>query len=148
MQSALQKHVDSSISKTVNVPENISFEAFRDVYAEAWDLGLKGCTTYRPNDVTGSVLSQAPQEGETQTALPLSAPPAPAGERADASVVYMRQPLDRETVLPGFTYKLKWGDSDHAIYITINDIIEDGAAARSRFSSTPRTWSTMPGPWR
>jgi ribonucleoside-diphosphate reductase alpha chain len=126
MQSALQKHVDSSISKTVNVPENISFEAFRDVYAEAWDLGLKGCTTYRPNDVTGSVLSQAPQEGETQTALPLSAPPAPAGERADASVVYMRQPLDRETVLPGFTYKLKWGDSDHAIYITINDIIEDG----------------------
>ena len=126
MQSALQKHVDSSISKTVNVPENISFEAFRNVYAEAWDMGLKGCTTYRPNDVTGSVLSETQHEGEAQTALPLSAPPALTGEQADASVVYMRQPLDRETVLPGFTYKLKWGDSDHAIYITINDIIEDG----------------------
>ncbi len=126
MQSALQKHVDSSISKTVNVPENISFEAFRNVYAEAWDMGFKGCTTYRPNDVTGSVLSETQHEGEAQTALPLSAPPALTGEQADASVVYMRQPLDRETVLPGFTYKLKWGDSDHAIYITINDIIEDG----------------------
>jgi ribonucleoside-diphosphate reductase alpha chain len=131
MQSALQKHVDSSISKTVNVPEDISFEAFRNVYAEAWDMGLKGCTTYRPNAVTGSVLSNASAvdeatTSESQAALPLSAPPAPASDRADASVIYMRQPLDREPVLPGFTYKLKWGDSDHAIYITLNDIVEDG----------------------
>ena len=38
----------------------------------------------------------------------------------------MRQPLERTPVLPGFTYKLKWPDSDHAIYITINDIEEQG----------------------
>ena len=130
MQAALQAHVDSSISKTVNCPEDISFEAFRDVYMQAWDLGLKGCTTYRPNAVTGSVLSDvsSPASGgeESQSALPLEAPPAPAPADGDASVVYMRQPLDRDPVLPGFTYKLKWGDSDHAIYITINDIIEDG----------------------
>ena len=59
MQAALQPHVDSSISKTINLPEDISFEAFRDVYARAFALGLKGCTTYRPNDVTGAVLAGA-----------------------------------------------------------------------------------------
>jgi ribonucleoside-diphosphate reductase alpha chain len=57
MQAAVQQHVDSAISKTVNLPRDISFDEFRDVYLEAWRMGLKGCTTYRPNPVTGSVLS-------------------------------------------------------------------------------------------
>ncbi|WP_416349402.1 adenosylcobalamin-dependent ribonucleoside-diphosphate reductase [Pararhodobacter sp.] len=57
MQAAAQKWVDSSISKTINCPEDISFEAFKDVYLAAWDMGCKGCTTYRPNAVTGSVLT-------------------------------------------------------------------------------------------
>ena len=57
MQAAAQEWVDSSISKTINVPEDISFEAFKDVYMEAYETGCKGCTTYRPNAVTGSVLS-------------------------------------------------------------------------------------------
>ena len=57
MQAAAQKWVDSSISKTINCPEDISFENFKEVYMAAWDSGCKGCTTYRPNDVTGSVLS-------------------------------------------------------------------------------------------
>lgn len=60
MQAAAQKWVDSSISKTINCPEDISFEAFKDVYMQAYDMGCKGCTTYRPNDVTGSVLSVEP----------------------------------------------------------------------------------------
>src|SRR3546814_18450073 len=41
-------------------------------------------------------------------------------------VVYMTQPLDRPEALPGNTYKIKWPESDHAIYITINDVIQDG----------------------
>ncbi|MBZ0122411.1 MAG: adenosylcobalamin-dependent ribonucleoside-diphosphate reductase, partial [Roseovarius sp.] len=57
MQAAAQKWVDSSISKTINVPADIGFEAFKDVYWQAWESGCKGCTTYRPNDVTGAVLS-------------------------------------------------------------------------------------------
>ena len=57
MQAAAQKWVDSSISKTINCPEDIGFEAFKDVYMAAWDQGCKGCTTYRPNAVTGSVLT-------------------------------------------------------------------------------------------
>ncbi len=107
MQAAVQRHVDSSISKTINVPASLSFEDFKAVYEEAYDLGLKGCTTFRPNDVTGSVLSVEP---------------APRG----GEVVYMKQPLARHEVLPGFTYKLKWPESDHAIYITVNDIFEGG----------------------
>ena len=50
--------------------------------------------------------------------------------------------------LLGHTYKMKWPDSDHALYITINDIEQDGGGGRSRSSSTPRTWSITPGRWR
>ena len=57
MQAAAQKWVDSSISKTINCPVDISFDDFKEVYMAAWDHGCKGCTTYRPNDVTGSVLT-------------------------------------------------------------------------------------------
>jgi ribonucleoside-diphosphate reductase alpha chain len=67
MQAAAQKWVDSSISKTVNCPEDISFDDFKAVYMEAWQTGCKGCTTYRPNDVTGSVLSVVTQEREEDT---------------------------------------------------------------------------------
>ncbi|MEN8840622.1 MAG: adenosylcobalamin-dependent ribonucleoside-diphosphate reductase [Octadecabacter sp.] len=57
MQAAAQKWVDSGISKTVNCPEDIAFDAFKTIYRAAYDAGCKGCTTYRPNNVTGSVLS-------------------------------------------------------------------------------------------
>lgn len=57
MQAALQPYVDNAISKTINVPEELGFEAFCSLYEEAYALGLKGCTTFRPNPVTGSVLT-------------------------------------------------------------------------------------------
>jgi ribonucleoside-diphosphate reductase alpha chain len=56
MQAALQPYVDNSISKTINVPESYAFADFQRVYDLAYDLGLKGCTTFRPNPVTGAVL--------------------------------------------------------------------------------------------
>lgn len=72
MQAALQSHVDSSISKTINCPEDLSFEAFEGVYSQAYDLGLKGCTAYRPNNVTGAVLvsSQSDSVGNGPGAVP------------------------------------------------------------------------------
>jgi ribonucleoside-diphosphate reductase alpha chain len=119
MQAVAQKYIDSSISKTINCPEDLPFEAFKDVYTQAYDLGCKGCTTYRPNDVTGSVLSVKKPEPKVE---PRPDPkPDPAG-----AVVYMTQPLDRPDVLPGQTYKVRWPESDHALYITLNDIIQDG----------------------
>ncbi|MDP0925784.1 adenosylcobalamin-dependent ribonucleoside-diphosphate reductase [Paracoccus onubensis] len=114
MQAAAQEWVDSSISKTINCPEDISFEDFKDVYLAAWDLGCKGCTTYRPNDVTGSVLSVSEKTE--------AAPEADQG----ADVVYLTEPLDRPSALEGSTYKLKWPGSEHAIYITVNDIVQGG----------------------
>ncbi len=125
MQAAVQKYVDSSISKTINVPEDISFEAFKDVYMQAWESGCKGCTTYRPNDITGSVLETAKEDPEPQ--LPLEEPQARHADEYEAGgVVYMTRPLDRPEALPGKTYKIKWPDSDHAMYITLNDVIQDG----------------------
>jgi len=128
MQAAIQPHIDSSISKTINCPPDLSFEAFKAVYLEAYERGLKGCTTFRPNAVTGSVLSmtEAPKTEPVQAALPLEAVRDPVLLRDSGEIVYMKQPLARYEVLPGFTYKLKWADSDHAIYITINDILQDG----------------------
>ena len=118
MQAAAQKWVDSSISKTINVPQDISFEAFKDVYLQAYETGCKGCTTYRPNDVTGSVLSVSEAEAKPDGAT--------AREASTGEVVYISEPLERPQTLEGNTYKLKWPDSPHAIYITINDVVLSG----------------------
>lgn len=168
MQAALQRHVDGAISKTINVPVDMSFADFEAVYLEADALGLKGCTTYRPSAVRGAVLEPEASAGKSSTAeqdLLISGPAAPAGASgamhvvqgtAEArpsteqvnhppivgtpasqsaggaagggvavvtgDVVYMSKPLEREAALSGFTYKLKWPASDHAIYVTLNDI--------------------------
>ena len=123
MQAAAQEWIDSSISKTINVPEDIDFEAFKNVYMQAYETGCKGCTTYRPNDVTGSVLSVAEDKPAAPEVVSKNddAPAMPHGD-----VVYIAEPLDRPQALEGSTYKLKWPDSEHAIYITINDIIHGG----------------------
>jgi ribonucleoside-diphosphate reductase alpha chain len=147
MQAAVQKFVDSSVSKTINLPADITFEAFRDVYLQAYELECKGCTTYRPNPVTGAVLetraAAADTAGEAAQAValtttdfedeapvPEAAPPPVRGDAEAAleqgDVVYMTQPLARPEALPGRTYKLRWPESDHAIYITINDVMQDG----------------------
>ena len=120
MQAAAQKWIDSSISKTINCPEDISFDDFKDVYMQAWDLGCKGCTTYRPNDVTGSVLSVSSEKTDKAPA------DSPDQVSEGGEIVYMSDPLDRPAELEGNTYKVKWPDSEHALYITINDIVLNG----------------------
>ena len=189
MQAAAQKWVDSSSSKTINCPEDISFDAFKDVYMAAWDQGCKGCTTYRPNDVTGSVLSVSAEKlsnfgdrlkqarknsgltqaelaktvdvretaislvengkqeklsniekvaealnvspgwllfGESETAPEMITTADAKPLQPDGEVIYMSEPLDRPSELEGNTYKVKWPDSEHALYITINDIVLSG----------------------
>jgi ribonucleoside-diphosphate reductase alpha chain len=193
MQAAAQKWVDSSISKTINCPEDIGFDEFNDVYMAAWDQGCKGCTTYRPNAVTGSVLTVAEEKPEVSATagdrlrqlrthkgytlddvakkVGFSGPHVSGLERGEkrlnidslklfaelyevtqgwildgdaavgpevittsedeplrphGDVIYMSEPLDRPSELEGNTYKVKWPDSEHALYITINDIVLGG----------------------
>ncbi|HEY3642462.1 MAG TPA: adenosylcobalamin-dependent ribonucleoside-diphosphate reductase, partial [Xanthobacteraceae bacterium] len=111
MQAAVQRHVDSAISKTVNLPEDMPFEAFQHVYWDAYRSGCKGCTTYRPNPVTGAVLEANRVEA---TAAPPTTIQSPVGL------------LVRSEKLAGATYKLRWPDSEHAFYVTINDVETDG----------------------
>lgn len=193
MQAALQPFVDSAISKTINCPENLTFKDFRDVYEDAYALGVKGCTTYRPNAVTGAVLSasttpktastaeaasangstggelqggtiagassddasvlkadvpavpgMAIAESDAQletksevgreivrdampmTASPVAPPAATPRPVTSTGIFYLSKTLERDDVLEGLTYKIKWPASPHALYVTINDTVRDG----------------------
>ncbi len=96
-------------------------------------MGLKGCTAYRPNAVTGSVLATSqpsrwrrPRPEPARPDAPHAASSGRAAGRARRISSICRKPLERDQVLSGYTYKLKWADSDHAIYVTINDLVQDG----------------------
>jgi ribonucleoside-diphosphate reductase alpha chain len=136
MQAAVQKYIDSSISKTINCPEAITFEAFKNIYSQAYHLGCKGCTTYRPNDITGAVLEIKKDLSDSKSdepELPLENPvvtemPQDLGDSGPVTQLF--QPLDRPDDLQGKTYKLRWPETDHAIYITMNDIIDDQGRIR------------------
>lgn len=108
MQAALQRHVDSAISKTINVPADFPFEDFQEVYLQAYDLGLKGCTTFRPNEHITGVLVRPDKRGTGASAGRVDLPARP-------------------NALTGTTYKIKTPLSPDAFYVTINDICEDGA---------------------
>ena len=83
MVAAVAPYIDTSISKTVNVPADYPYEDFQDLYMQAWKSKLKGLATYRPNSVLGSVLSvdapaATPPTGTPPTdgAAPLPVQPA------------------------------------------------------------------------
>lgn len=110
IQAALQKWVDSSISKTVNLPKDISMDDFQEVYMKAYDMGCKGCTTYRPNEVTGSILEVKETENQESTET--------------KEVTQQVLPMKRPEVLQGQTYKLRWQNSN--VYMTVNNYEENG----------------------
>jgi ribonucleoside-diphosphate reductase alpha chain len=66
MVAAVAPYIDTSISKTVNVPEDYPYAEFQDLYFLAWKSGLKGLATYRPNKVLGSVLQVSPSQDFVQ----------------------------------------------------------------------------------
>ena len=107
MQAVCQRAVDASISKTINCPAGMSYEDYQAVYRLAYDLGCKGCTTYRPSGVRGSILST---EAEDAPRLPEHSQPA----------------ARRPETLVGKTYKIKWPLTEENLYVTINDIEDSG----------------------
>ena len=102
MQAACQGYIDASVSKTINCPQDITFEDFKNMYKYAHEMGCKGCTTYRYSEVRGSILSA---EADDEKATP-------------------PQLLTRPEVLSGRTYKVKWPSVDENYYITINDVAD------------------------
>ncbi|MFA5664068.1 adenosylcobalamin-dependent ribonucleoside-diphosphate reductase [Castellaniella sp.] len=85
MVAAVKDHVDAAISKTVNVPADYPYEDFKNLYLEAWTLGLKGITTYRPSGKRGAVLSV----GSASTGAPVQ-PEAISLSEADRRLVLKR----------------------------------------------------------
>ncbi|HEU4851688.1 MAG TPA: adenosylcobalamin-dependent ribonucleoside-diphosphate reductase [Telluria sp.] len=112
MVEAVQPFVDTAISKTVNVPEDYPYEQFRGLYTEAWRAGLKGLATYRPNPVTGNVLSVAK---------------APARPPDDDPLLrrFDRRPLGE---LESVTTKVEYSTSEgkRAVYLTVSFIHAEG----------------------
>lgn len=115
MVAACQPHVDSAISKTINCPKDIPFEQFEGIYRLAYESGLKGCTTYRPTPSRGAVLMKADEPKKVEITA-----------NDDRTVVQIGKPLSRPKVLDGKTYKIKAAGMDHAFYVTVTDIEDQG----------------------
>ncbi|WP_322042423.1 adenosylcobalamin-dependent ribonucleoside-diphosphate reductase [Paraburkholderia sp. J67] len=99
MMAAVQPFVDTSISKTVNVPADYPFEAFEDLYLDAWRRGLKGLATYRPNETLGAVLQTLPANDDT-----------PADAQSDALLDPLRVAIDHRPKgeLPAVIEKIEY----------------------------------------
>jgi ribonucleoside-diphosphate reductase alpha chain len=115
MMEAVQPYVDGAISKTVNVPADYPYEDFRDLYTDAWRAGLKGLATYRPNDVTGSVLSVGQAAEEPGDVDPLR-------KRFES-----RPPGELESVTAKVEYSTQEGKK--AVYLTISFMRVEGRLA-------------------
>ncbi|HUR87909.1 MAG TPA: adenosylcobalamin-dependent ribonucleoside-diphosphate reductase [Ramlibacter sp.] len=105
MMEAVQPFVDTSISKTVNVPAGYPYEDFKHLYMQAWHAQLKGLATYRPNDILGAVL-EAPAAGASE-------PEGAQGARA-AGVDAMRSVIEKrpQGTLPSVVEKLEYWTQD------------------------------------
>lgn len=113
IQAEFQKYVDSAVSKTINVPKDYPFEKFKNVYIDAFKMGCKGCTTYRPNDVTGAVI-------EDTTMTEQRPPDVFMDAMVNAPVNTPLEISQRPAILQGKTIKIKQVSNPNAIYITIN----------------------------
>jgi len=119
MQAACQKFIDASVSKTINCPPDITFDEFKGLYDLAWEVGNKGCTTYRYSEVRGSILS-APAKG-TESGPGVRQSDKVHGDIAVTEEVHLKRP----DVLPGRTYKVKWPSVNENYYITINEVADN-----------------------
>jgi ribonucleoside-diphosphate reductase alpha chain len=112
-------YVDSAISKTINCPVDIPFGDFEDIYLKAYKAGLKGITTYRPNDITGAVLEvkskdKAPNDLEFDADRKISIERVPTPALAS-----LRWPSRPETPEgnPAMTYMVKSQSSAFSVFV-------------------------------
>ena len=118
MLEAVQPYIDSAISKTVNIPADYPFEDFKTLYIDAWKAGLKGLATYRPNAVTGSILSlestspsgEVSKQPVDDDPLPKKIDHRPEGELCGTTV----------------KVKLQTSEGDKNVYLTVNFMRVEG----------------------
>ena len=119
VQEVCQRWIDSSISKTINCPKDMPYEDFQQVYMSAYDRGLKGCTTYRPSGVRGSVYVEKDEGKEVENEGAL----VPAQETPKTASRHVVEARPR--ALSGTTYKVRWPNISEAFYVTINDVVDE-----------------------
>ena len=125
MMRCVQPFIDTSISKTVNIPADYPFEDFKNLYMECWEAGLKGCATYRPNETLGAVLSlestaKTPAQQSTQAQAAIN-----SGINSGMGAVVERRP---EGPLNAVVDKIEYFTHDGArrLYLVVSFMVVDG----------------------
>jgi ribonucleoside-diphosphate reductase alpha chain len=171
MVAAAQEWVDAGITKTINCPTSMSLEDFKEVYRRAYDLGLKGCTTYRPDPRSGrgAVLTKEEPGPKAREKIVVSETTLRVGEvsrterqetreevkdevdtqnSGDSGAPLATRPdkIPMQEVVEGRRYQIKWPTEDCAYYVVITDYV-DGAGRHRPFELFISTKSERHGEW-
>lgn len=126
---AVQPYIDSSMSKTVNIPADYPFEDFKTVYDQAWQYKLKGVATYRPNNILGSVLSVGETVVKEEPKKEIKNP-----DIDPLNIVFNKRPLgDLNAITKKVVYSGPNGDG--SFYVSISFIEVFGSKDNNGISS-------------
>src|SRR5439155_4382296 len=133
MMAAVQPFISGAISKTVNVPNEVSVDDIADAYIQGWKLGLKALAIYRDGSKTAQALRTDAQKGE-----PVKSPAEAQAEGADPRPVRRRMPRERQSI----THKFSVGG--HEGYLTAG-MYEDGTLGEIFLTDIGKEGSTNKG---
>ncbi len=143
MVAAVAPFVDTAISKTVNVPADYPYAEFQNLYMQAWQSGLKGLATYRPNSVMGSVLSTHSPQVDAPATLQLADAPRTQEQSANTRLRLDRPgtPVLASLRWPGrpelpagnaaWTYMVNYPFGDFALFVGEVARDEEGGAPQA-----------------
>jgi ribonucleoside-diphosphate reductase alpha chain len=120
MQSVIQKYIDSSISSTVNLSENITVDTIADIYMKAYKTGLKGITVYREGSREGILITDKPkEEAAPDKTQKIETVAAVESEATQTQTAVTKAPRSRPVLTSGATRRIRTGEG--SLYITINE---------------------------
>ena len=120
MQSVIQKYIDSSISSTVNLSENITVDTIADIYMKAYKTGLKGITVYREGSREGILITDKPkEEAAPDKTQKIETVAAVESEATQTQTAVTKAPRSRPVLTLGATRRIRTGEG--SLYITINE---------------------------
>ncbi|MDR7420094.1 MAG: adenosylcobalamin-dependent ribonucleoside-diphosphate reductase [Armatimonadota bacterium] len=115
MQATIQRHIDHSISSTVNLPHDVPSEEVERIYFLAWKMGCKGITVYREGSREGILITENQAKGTPVAA----APPAASSAAAGSAAPQRAQPRPRPKVTAGRTERIETPRG--RVYVVINE---------------------------